>query len=163
MLKTKRVGDEYKMLVTVSANLVTNIPYLFTLATGTNIQKMSSLSKFCHHHPKIVTNINSPKSWCHHIRIRKDNQFYFWPTSFRTYTVQVNVSPGGVSQYEFACMTLYALDFRKLIWFLEFNKHAEFKQLWYQYKLARYIRRNVDWKLISWFWNWLERLLADCL
>ena len=40
MLETKCVGDNYKMLVTVLAILVTNIHYLL----GTNIEKMSPTS-----------------------------------------------------------------------------------------------------------------------
>ena len=36
--------------------LVTNIHYLFTLVSGTSIEKMSSTSKFSHQHPQIVTN-----------------------------------------------------------------------------------------------------------
>ena len=39
VLETKCVGDNFKMLVTVLAILVTNILYLLTLASGTNIQK----------------------------------------------------------------------------------------------------------------------------
>ena len=52
----KCVGDNIKVLVTRLAILVTNIHYLFTLASGTNIQRMLPTSKFCHQHPKIVTN-----------------------------------------------------------------------------------------------------------
>ena len=44
MLETKCVGDNYKMLVTVSAILVTKIHYLFTYFSGVNIQKMSPTS-----------------------------------------------------------------------------------------------------------------------
>ena len=62
MLETKCVGDNYEMLVTVLAILVTNIHYLFTLASGTNIPKMSPTSKFGYEHPKIVTNVKSPTS-----------------------------------------------------------------------------------------------------
>ena len=62
MLETKYVGDNYKMLVTVLAILVTNIHYLFTLASGTNIQKMSSTSKFNRQHPQIITNLSQLKS-----------------------------------------------------------------------------------------------------
>ena len=42
ILATKRVGDNFKMLVTVLAIFVTNIHYLFTLASDTNIPKSSS-------------------------------------------------------------------------------------------------------------------------
>ncbi len=42
MLVTKCVGDNFKMLVTVLAFLVTNIYYLFTLASGTNITVTST-------------------------------------------------------------------------------------------------------------------------
>ena len=59
---TKCVDDNFKMLVTVLAFLVTNIHYLFTLASGTNTQKMSPASKFSHQHPQIVTNFKSPTS-----------------------------------------------------------------------------------------------------
>ena len=55
MLDTKCVGDKYKMLVTVLAILVTHIYYLFTLESGTNIQKMSPTSK--NHLQLQVTNI----------------------------------------------------------------------------------------------------------
>ena len=65
MLVTKCVSDNYTMLVTVLAILVTNIHYLFTLASGINIQKMSLTSKFCHQHPKIVTNFKLLTSRCH--------------------------------------------------------------------------------------------------
>merc|ERR1711917_72586 len=56
MLETKCVGDNYKMFVTILAILVTNIHYLFTLASCTNIQKMLPTSNFVHQHPKIVIN-----------------------------------------------------------------------------------------------------------
>ena len=49
----------------VLAISVTNILYLSTLSSGTNIQKMLPTSKFCHQHPKIVTNIKSPTSTRH--------------------------------------------------------------------------------------------------
>ena len=62
MLEMKCVGDNYNMLVTDLAIFVTNIHYLFTLATGTNIQKMLPTSKFCHQHQKIVTNYKWPTS-----------------------------------------------------------------------------------------------------
>ena len=39
MMETKCVGDNLKVLVTVLAILATNIIYLLTLASGTNIQK----------------------------------------------------------------------------------------------------------------------------
>ena len=52
------------MLVTVFA-MFSNIHYLFTLVSGTNIQKVSPTSKLCHQHPKIVTNFKSPTSRCH--------------------------------------------------------------------------------------------------
>ena len=47
MLETKCIGDNYNMLVTT---LITNTNYLFTLASDTSIQKMSSTSKFSHQH-----------------------------------------------------------------------------------------------------------------
>ena len=47
MLETKCVGDNFQMLVTV---LVTNILYLLTLASGTNIQR-------CHQDLNSVPNI----------------------------------------------------------------------------------------------------------
>ena len=49
MLETKCVGDNFKMLVMVLTISVTNILYLLTLASGTNIQKMSPRSQ-CHQH-----------------------------------------------------------------------------------------------------------------
>ena len=59
MLETKCVSDDIEMLVTVLAVFVTNILYMYvlTLAAGTDIQKMSAISIFCHQHPKGVTNI----------------------------------------------------------------------------------------------------------
>ena len=50
MLETKCVGDNFEMLLTVLAIMVTNINYLFTLALGTNIKKI-------HQHRNSVTNI----------------------------------------------------------------------------------------------------------
>ena len=59
----KYVGDNFEMLVTVLADFVTNILYLLALASGTNIQKMSPISKFYREHLKNVTNIHlSPTS-----------------------------------------------------------------------------------------------------
>ena len=57
MLEKKCVGDNFKIWMTVLAFLVTNIHYLFTLASVTNIQKMSSTSRFSHQYSQIVTNI----------------------------------------------------------------------------------------------------------
>ena len=53
----KCVGDNYKMLVTVVATLITNILYHLKSASGTNSQKMSPT--------KIVANRKSPTSQCH--------------------------------------------------------------------------------------------------
>ena len=50
-------GDNFEMLVTVLSVFVTNILYSLKLASSTNIQKMSPISKFCQQHWKIVTNI----------------------------------------------------------------------------------------------------------
>ena len=58
MLETKYVGDNFEMLVTVLADFDTNIFYILPVASGINIQKKSPISKFCHKHPKIVTNIH---------------------------------------------------------------------------------------------------------
>ena len=49
------VGDNFKMFVTVSAILITNIHYGFTLVSSTIIKK------------KIVNNFKSPTSRCHQI------------------------------------------------------------------------------------------------
>ena len=57
MLETKCVGDNYKMLLTLLAISVTNIRYLLTLSSGTNIQEMSSTSKFNRQQPQIIINI----------------------------------------------------------------------------------------------------------
>ena len=46
MLETKYVDDNFEMLVTVLADFITNILYLLALASGTNNQKMSPISKF---------------------------------------------------------------------------------------------------------------------
>ena len=43
MLATDVAGDKFKMLVTVLAISVTKIHYLFTLESGTNIQKMTPI------------------------------------------------------------------------------------------------------------------------
>ena len=50
MSNTKFFGDNYKMLVTVLAILVININYILSLASGTNIHKMSPTSKFSLQH-----------------------------------------------------------------------------------------------------------------
>ena len=75
------VGDEmcwwqiwYKMLVTGFAGLVTNILYRFTLASGTNIQKMSPTSKFSHQHQQFVNSFKSPTSRCHQYHYHRKNQ-----------------------------------------------------------------------------------------
>ena len=59
--ETKCVDDNLKMLVTVLAIiflvkkfLVTNILFVFNLASCTNIENMSPTLKFCHQHPKIT-------------------------------------------------------------------------------------------------------------
>ena len=49
IMETKCVDDNYKMLVTVLVILVTNIHYLFTLASGTNIYKSSPTLSHQHH------------------------------------------------------------------------------------------------------------------
>ena len=65
MLETKCAGDNYKMLVTVKGILVTNIHYLFTLASGTKIQKRSRTTKFYNQYPKMVKHFMSPTSRYH--------------------------------------------------------------------------------------------------
>ena len=59
-LKKNIFGQIFEMLVTVLAVFVTNIVYLLTLASGTDIQKMppkdaTNIKKNCHQHK--VTNI----------------------------------------------------------------------------------------------------------
>ena len=67
MLGTKCVGDNLKMLVTVSAILVTNTLYhtILKLAADTNIKNISPRSLFCRQHSKIVTKCKLPTSQCH--------------------------------------------------------------------------------------------------
>jgi len=55
----------FKMLVTFLAISVTSTTPLLTLASSTDIQKMSPRSYFCRQHSKIVTNGKSPTSQCH--------------------------------------------------------------------------------------------------
>ena len=67
-------GDEMcVMLVTVSAIFVVNMLYHSTLTSGTNFEKMSPISKFCHKHPWIVANIQklsqTSKNCCQHPRL----------------------------------------------------------------------------------------------
>jgi len=66
------VGDGYfrqnELMTTLRCCLPTNIHYLFTLVSGTNIQKTSPRSKFCHQHREIVTNFKSTTSRCHQRR-----------------------------------------------------------------------------------------------
>ena len=62
MLATKSVGDNHKMLLTVLTILITNIHYLFTMASRPTIQKILLTLKFSHQHPQIVTNFKSPTS-----------------------------------------------------------------------------------------------------
>jgi len=59
MLETKCVGDNFKMLVTVLAILVTNIHYFYALGSDIIIQKKSPTSKFSNQHPEAVTNFLS--------------------------------------------------------------------------------------------------------
>ena len=56
MLEANCVGDNFKMLVTVLAILITHIHYVFILASGTNIRKMSPTSKL------LVTKITTGES-----------------------------------------------------------------------------------------------------
>ena len=56
MLETKRVDDNSKVLVTILVILITNIHDFFTLASGTNIQKMSPTSR-CHQHLCQLSNL----------------------------------------------------------------------------------------------------------
>ena len=57
MLETKYVRDNFEMLKTILADFVTNIFYLLALASGTNIKKISPISKNCHQHPNIYVAI----------------------------------------------------------------------------------------------------------
>ena len=87
MLETK----DDKMLVTVVALLITNIHYRFTLASGTNILKMSPTSKFCQQHSKINTNVKSPPSLSPFLTSVTIFQVHLnFPTSVRTFQVQRN-------------------------------------------------------------------------
>ena len=67
MLETKCVGDnsETLLMLFVFAIFVTTILCLSTLASCTNIAKMWSISKFCHHHKNNDINTKSPTSTCH--------------------------------------------------------------------------------------------------
>ena len=59
MMETKFVGNNYKMLVTALAILVTNI-HFFTLASGTNIQKLSpTLIRQHHYQQKFRRNLEN--------------------------------------------------------------------------------------------------------
>ena len=66
------VGDNFMRLVTVLVIWI--IHYLFTLASSTNIQKMSPRSKFCHQHPKIVNNLKSSIS----LSLRCWSSIFLW-------------------------------------------------------------------------------------
>ena len=59
------VGDNFKMLVTGFVILVTNILYLWTLASGTNIKKIVTNIEIFTNIQKNVTNIESPTFTCH--------------------------------------------------------------------------------------------------
>ena len=114
MLETKCVRDNFEMLVTVFAIFVTNILYLSTLSSGTNIQKMSPISKFYHQHPKIITNIKSPTSTCHqHLcnpTIKSPTQF------FTNITLPItSMSPLPTICYRHRCYTstIYSLFMNK--------------------------------------------------
>ena len=50
MLVTEFFGDNFEMLATILANLVTKILQPLTIASGVNIHKMSPISKFRHQH-----------------------------------------------------------------------------------------------------------------
>ena len=108
MRETKCVRDNFEMLVTVLANFVPNTLHLLTLAPGTNIQKISSMSKFCHRNPKIVTNIKSPTSTDIYVAyFRLSNKFYFsishystTSTSSTAYIIGGFLSPNIIAQYK---------------------------------------------------------------
>ena len=87
------------MLVTVLAFFATNILYLLTLASGTNIQKMSSISNFCHQHPKIVADIKSPTSTGY--------QNLCWPF-VKSYDQPYN-------SFEFGSAVMFWIDFHTLL------------------------------------------------
>ena len=55
MLETKRVGDNFKMLVTVLAISVINILYLLILALGTS--NVGPISRRCHQHHDVTNMI----------------------------------------------------------------------------------------------------------
>ena len=77
MLKTKYIFSTFDMLVTVESILII-AKLSFTYASGTHIQKISSRSKFCHQHPKIVANLKSQTAWYHryngHLESRLHNE-----------------------------------------------------------------------------------------
>jgi len=59
----------------------------FCKASGTNIPKMSPISKFCHFHEKIATKIKSPTSTCHQHLCCSSKQFQKLPLRTTTVTI----------------------------------------------------------------------------
>ena len=84
ILETKCVGDNNTMLVPVLTISVTNIHYLFTQASGTNISKMSPTSNFSHQCTQIRTNFESLTSRCH--------LYHFHPWIFENQTWRHSVT-----------------------------------------------------------------------
>ena len=74
----------------------------------TNIQKISSMSKFCHRNPKIVTNTKSPSSTDIYVAyFRLSNKFYLsishystTSTSSTAYIIGGFLSPSIIAQYK---------------------------------------------------------------
>ena len=94
MLGMKCVVDNFKMLVTFLAILVTNVHYLFTLATDTNIQTMSPRSEFFHQHPKTVANVKSQHHDVINIKRWFDKNESFLSEKF---SLKVRMMPEGFS------------------------------------------------------------------
>jgi len=89
MLRTNCVDDNYKMLVTNFSHQLSwsNFHYLFTCASGSNIHKMSSMSKFSHQHLKIVTNFKTRISWWHQHNCHCKTVTAFTPNNLSTFKV----------------------------------------------------------------------------
>ena len=76
MLEMKCVSDNFEILVTVLAVVVTNILYFFTLATGSNIITNIKIPSPT---PKIITKIKSSTSTCdQHLCSPRKLQTYLW-------------------------------------------------------------------------------------
>ena len=101
MLETKCDGGNYKMLVTVRTNVITNIHFLLTLASGVNIPKSSPtlLSLFPTSVTTFQVHLNFPTasklsnfSETFQLQKKLSNFARFFPTSLGSFQLKQKLS-----------------------------------------------------------------------